>query len=135
MYNNVTEFSNLTRTAQEAANQICCSVGQIAKSLIFKNKNGSPILVIASGTNRVDETKLKLFKADADFVKEETGFVIGGVPPYGHKQKIQTYIDKDLKQYSEIWASAGKPNAVFKTTFDELVEKTGGTIAAISSSK
>ena len=128
MFNNIREFSKLTRTAKEAAGQIGCSVAQIAKSLIFKDKDGNPVLVIASGVNRVGENNLKLFKADADFVKEKTGFAIGGVPPWGHKNKIITYIDEDLKKYPEIWASAGKPNAVFKTSFEELVKKTKGEI-------
>ena len=131
MYNNIMEFSNLTRTAQEAAEQIGCTVAQIAKSLIFKDENGSPVLVIVSGINRVDDKRLKLFKADADFVKEQTGFVIGGVPPYGHKNKIKTLIDEELKNSPEIWASAGKSNAVFKTNFEELVEKTSGEIMNI----
>lgn len=131
MFNNIIEFSNLTRTAQEAADQIGCTVAQIAKSLIFKDKDGSPVLVIASGTNRVNTDRLELFKADADFVKDQTGFVIGGVPPYGHKNEIRTFIDEDLKQYDEIWASAGKSNAVFKTNFSELVEKTKGKISDI----
>lgn len=133
MYNNIIEFSNLTRTAKEAADQIGCTVAQIAKSIVFKNEDGEAVLVIVSGINRVDDKKLKLFKANADFVKERTGFVIGGVPPYGHKSKITTFIDEDLRNYSEIWASAGKSNSVFKTNFEELVEKTGGKI--ISSSK
>ena len=131
MFNNIVEFSSLTRTAQEAADQIGCTVAQIAKSLIFKDESGSPVLVIASGINRVDVERLKLFKADADFVKEKTGFVIGGVPPYGHKEKIKTLIDEDLKQYAEIWAAAGKSNAVFKTNFEELVEKSGGKVEKI----
>lgn len=130
-FREVTVFEQSTRTAQEAADQIGCTVAQIAKSIIFKNEDGEPILVIVSGVNRVDDKKLNLFKADADFVKQKTGFVIGGVPPYGHREKIKTYIDKDLKQYSEIWASAGKVNAVFKTNFEELVEKTGGEVVEI----
>ena len=132
MFDNVLEFQKLTRTAQEAADQIGCNIGQIVKSLIFKNGQNKPILVVASGSNRVDEQKFGLLKADADYVREITGFVIGGVPPWGHKQKIKTIIDKDLKQYDKIWAAAGKNNAVFPLTFDELVEKTEGQISEIS---
>lgn len=141
MYNNVMEFSNLTRTAAEAAEQIGCSVAQIAKSIIFKTENDEAVLVIASGINRVDEKLVendlgkKLLKADADFVREKTGFVIGGVPPYGHKNKIITYIDEDLNEYPEIWASAGKTNAVFKTSLEELVEKTEGKIIKVKLTK
>ena len=131
MYNNIIEFTNLTRTAQEAADQIGCSVAQIAKSLIFKDAEDKAVLVIASGVNRVDNNRLELFKADADFVKEQTGFVIGGVPPWGHKQKIKTLIDEDLKQYDKIWAAAGKNNTVFPTTFGEIVEKTWGSVICI----
>jgi len=131
MYNNIIEFTNSTRTAQEAADQIGCSVAQIAKSLVFKDENDSPILVIASGINRVDSDRLKLFKADADYVKEKTGFVIGGVPPWGHKEKIKTFIDEDLKQYDKIWASSGKTNAVFELTFEELVKETGGQVIKV----
>ncbi len=131
MYKNVVEFSKLTRTAQEAAEQIGCSVAQIAKSLIFKDAGDKPVLVIASGINRVDDKRLELFKADANFVKGKTGFVIGGVPPWGHKQKIKTLIDEDLKQYDLIWAAAGKNNAVFPTNFDEIVEKTEGMVICV----
>lgn len=132
MMSGVVEFSSSTRTAQEAAEQIGCTVAQIAKSIIFKDKDGEPVLVIASGINRVDDKKLNLFKADATFVKDKTGFVIGGVPPYGHKKKIRTYIDRDLEQYPEIWASAGKTNTVFKTSFGELVEESEGEIISFS---
>ena len=106
-------------------------MAQIAKSLIFKDAEDKAVLVIASGVNRVDNNRLELFKADADFVKEQTGFVIGGVPPWGHKQKIKTLIDEDLKQYDKIWAAAGKNNTVFPTTFGEIVEKTWGSVICI----
>jgi len=132
---NVVEFSDSTRTAQEAANAIGCTVGQIAKSLIFKGKTSQkPILIIASGTNRVNEKAIKeytgekLEKADAEFVLEHTGFAIGGIPPVGHTKPITTFIDEDLMQYDEIWAAAGTPNAVFKLTPKILVEITKGSI-------
>ena len=93
--------------------------------------------MIASGVNRVDEKKIKVIlgekigRADADFVREETGFAIGGIPPVGHTQPIKTIIDQDLMQYDEIWAAAGTPNAVFKLTPDDLAAMTGGEVAEI----
>lgn len=132
---NVVEFSDSTRTAQDAADTIGCTVGQIAKSLIFKGKSSQkPILIIASGSNRVNEKLVKeyigekLEKADADFVLEHTGFAIGGVPPIGHTEPISTFIDEDLMEYDEIWAAAGTPNAVFKLTPKILVEISKGTV-------
>ncbi len=135
---NILEFPASTRTAQEAANAIGCTVGQIAKSLIFKGKESQkPILIIASGANRVNERLVKeyigekLTKADADFVLEETGFAIGGVPPVGHTRPITTFIDEDLMLYDEIWAAAGTSNSVFKLTPQILVEITKGRVIKI----
>lgn len=134
----IIEFSSSTRTAQEAAEAIGCMVGQIAKSLIFKGKTSQkPVLIIASGTNRVNEKLAKeyigeeLEKADAEFVLEHTGFAIGGVPPVGHIKPINAFIDEDLLQYDEIWAAAGTPNAVFKLTPKILVEITKGKVIKI----
>jgi len=134
----IKEFSSSTRTAQEAAEAIGCMVGQIAKSLIFKGKTSQkPVLIIASGTNRVNEKLAKeyigeeLEKADAEFVLEHTGFAIGGVPPVGHIKPINAFIDEDLLQYDEIWAAAGTPNAVFKLTPKILVEITKGKVIKI----
>lgn len=131
----VVELPASTRTANEAAQAIGCSVGQIVKSLVFKAKrSGRPVLVIASGVNRVDERKIEaligepLGKADADFVRQQTGFVIGGVPPVGHSQPLLTYVDADLLTYSEIWAAAGTPHAVFRLTPQELQALTGGEV-------
>ena len=140
-FGEVTVFNQSTRTAQEAAKALNCDLGQIAKSIIFKSKSGKPVLVIASGRNRVEEKIIseilqeEVNKAEADFVKDKTGSVIGGVPPYGHKEKIMTFIDEDLKKFERIWAAAGKPNAVFKLTFEELKERSGGKVVVISSSK
>lgn len=135
---NVIEFSESTRTSQEAADAIGCTVSQIAKSLIFKGKTSqNPILIIASGTNRVNEKTIKeyigekLEKADANFVLEQTGYAIGGIPPIGHSNTITTFIDEDLLQYGEIWAAAGTPNAVFKLTPSILTELTKGKIVNI----
>ena len=134
----VVEFGASTRTAQDAANAIGCTVGQIVKSLIFKGRqSGKPILVLTSGVNRVDEKKIaallgeKIDKADADFVRLHTGFVIGGVPPVGHASPIDTLIDEDLLQYTDIWAAAGTPNAVFKLTTANLIKISAGQVASI----
>ncbi len=136
--NQVVEHVQTTRTSAEAAAAVGCEVGQIAKSLIFKGKqSGQAILVIASGANRVDEKKLrdllgeKVEKPDADFVRERTGFVIGGVPPLGLAQPLITFIDEDLMQYDSIWAAAGTPNAVFPLTPAELAKMTGGQVVAV----
>lgn len=134
----VVELKESTRTSQEAAQAIGCEVGQIVKSVIFKAKrSGRPILVIASGVNRVDERKIEeligepLGKADADFVRARTGFVIGGVPPICHDEPIQTFIDQDLLSHRELWAAAGTPNAVFRLTPDELLFLSDGKVAPV----
>jgi prolyl-tRNA editing enzyme YbaK/EbsC (Cys-tRNA(Pro) deacylase) len=130
----VRELPGSTRTAQEAADSIGCTVAQIAKSLVFKEKNsGRPVLVIASGVNRVDVAKIKtatgleLGKADGKFVKERVGFAIGGVPPVGHSESLETILDPDLKNYETIWAAAGTPFAVFPLKSADLEALTGGT--------
>lgn len=136
--NEILELPDSTRTAVEAAKAIECEVAQIAKSLIFLCINSdSPLLIIASGINRVDEKKISDFiqeplgKANADFVRQQTGFVIGGVPPLGHTNAIRTLIDEDLLQYEEIWAAAGHPKAVFRLTPKELIRMTGGEVLSI----
>lgn len=134
----VVELPDSTRTAPEAAQAIGCEVGQIAKSLVFRGKRSNrAVLVIASGANRVSEKKLEklieepLGKADADFVHQQTGFAIGGIPPVGHEKPLPTFIDEDLLQYPEIWAAAGTPHAVFRIAPQELVVITGGRICEI----
>jgi prolyl-tRNA editing enzyme YbaK/EbsC (Cys-tRNA(Pro) deacylase) len=134
----VVELPDSTRSAADAAAAIGCTVGQIAKSLIFKTKMSErPILVIASGVNRVDEKKItalvgeKISKADANFVRARTGFAIGGVPPIGHTEKNITLIDEDLLAFDEIWAAAGTPNAVFRLTGDDLIRATGGKVVEV----
>ena len=129
----VKELSSSTRTAQEAAESVGCAVGQIAKSLVFKEKKTNrPILVIASGANRVDlkkikqATGLKLGRADGNFVKEYVGFAIGGVPPAGHKEPLETLLDPDLRQYETIWAAAGTPYALFELKPEDLEPMTNG---------
>jgi len=134
----VVELPDSTRTAVEAAQAIGCQVGQIVKSLVFKGKRSErPVLVAASGSNRVDECKIEalisepLGKADAEFVRQRTGFVIGGVPPVGHSEQLETFIDQDLLQYDEIWAAAGTPHAVFRLTPADLVRITGGRVVDV----
>jgi prolyl-tRNA editing enzyme YbaK/EbsC (Cys-tRNA(Pro) deacylase) len=138
--NRVVEVPASTRTSAEAATAMGCSVGQIAKSILFKTRGtgeDSAVMVVASGANRVDEKKvdaligLPVSKADAEFVREQTGYVIGGVPPIGHAQALRILIDADLFQYELIWAAAGSPHAVFKLTPAQLVEMTAGTVANI----
>jgi len=136
----VVELPDSARTAAEAARAIDCTIGQIAKSLIFKTKaTGRPVLVIASGANRVDEKKIshllgeKIVKADADFVRQHTGFTIGGVSPVGHLQELTTFIDEDLLKYDEIWAAAGTPRAVFRLIGADLVRATGGKVISVTS--
>ena len=136
--NQIVELADSTRTAAEAAAALGCTVGQIAKSLIFRGaQTGQALLVIASGANRVNEKQMAtqlgepLQKATADFVREQTGFAIGGVPPIGHAQPVTTVIDEDLLQFAEIWAAAGHPHAVFRLTPDELVRMTEGVVLCV----
>jgi prolyl-tRNA editing enzyme YbaK/EbsC (Cys-tRNA(Pro) deacylase) len=134
----VIEFTESTRTAQEAADRVGCQLGQIVKSLIFKGLVSSKgILVLTSGSNRVDENKISQYlgesigRADPEFVRSITGFAIGGVPPVGHSQPMETFIDEDLLLYAEVWAAAGTPNAVFKLPSSELVKITSGKIVRV----
>ncbi len=135
----VVEFDQSTKTSADAAAAVNCQVGQIAKSIVLKTvKNPRPVLVITSGTNRVDEKKItallgeKVKSADADFVLANAGVPPGGVPPVGHKVAPIVVLDQDLRQYKVIWAAAGTPNAVFKLTWDDLVSLTGGMPADVA---
>ena len=135
----VLEFDASTRTSAEAAAAIGCEVAEIAKSLLFRTREtGRPVLIVASGANRVDEKKVaavigeRIQRADADFVREATGFAIGGVPPIGHVKAPITLIDEALLRFETIWAAAGTPNAVFKLTPAELVELAGGLLAVVA---
>jgi prolyl-tRNA editing enzyme YbaK/EbsC (Cys-tRNA(Pro) deacylase) len=126
------------RTAAEAAAAVGCAVEQIAKSIIFRGPEGRAVLVVTSGGNRVVEQRVvealdgqPLGKADAAFVRETTGFAIGGVAPVGHLQPPIVFIDQDLRRYDEIWAAAGHPHAVFPLGFDDLVRLTGGTVITV----
>ena len=136
----VIEFTESTRTAQEAAERAGCVLGQIIKSLIFKGKTShKPILVLTSGANRVDEQHISTYagevivRADADFVRTVTGFAIGGVPPLGHAQRMETYLDEDLLQYKTVWGAAGTPNAIFELTPDDLIKMTSGKVIRVKS--
>lgn len=135
----VVEMAASTRTAQDAANALGCQVAQIAKSLVFRGATtNQPILVIASGANRVDEARLAelageaIAKADAAFVQQNTGFAIGGVPPFGHATPARTFIDADLLQFAAVWAAAGSPRAVFQLPAQDLPRLTGGTVTQIA---
>lgn len=134
----VLEFEQSTRSAADAAAAIGCPVAAIAKSLVFRAEGGEPVLVIASGANRVDEDKVSALlgqaigRADADFVREHTGYAIGGVAPVGHPRPVTIVLDEDLLALGEIWAAAGTPNAVFRMTAAQLRALTGGRVAAIA---
>ena len=135
----VMEFEASTRSAAEAAAAIGCTVGQIAKSLVFRAAvSDRPVIVITSGTNRVSESIIAthlgetIERANADFVRNRTGFAIGGVPPIGHSEPVAVIIDEDLRSFDEIWAAAGTPNSVFRLNFDDLVQLTGGTVARVA---
>jgi prolyl-tRNA editing enzyme YbaK/EbsC (Cys-tRNA(Pro) deacylase) len=125
------------RTSQEAADALGVTVGQIAKSVIFKRRaDDVAVLVVTSGDRRVDEQRVAahtgpLGRADADFVKARTGFSIGGVAPLAHATPTVTLIDRELFRFGEIWAAAGHPNGVFRLSPDELVRLTGAPVADV----
>jgi prolyl-tRNA editing enzyme YbaK/EbsC (Cys-tRNA(Pro) deacylase) len=133
----VVEFPDSTRSSAEAAAAIGCDLAQIAKSLVFKAASGRPVLVVASGVNRVDEKKIataigqKIGRADADYVRDRTGYAIGGVAPLGHSEPPIVLIDRDLLALDPIWAAAGTPNSVFRLSPDELLRLSGGTVADV----
>ena len=134
-------LDDAARTAQQAADALGVALGQIAKSIIFRRKSDdAAVLVITSGDRRVDEHKVaalvcpqgvKLGRADAEFVKARTGFSIGGVAPVAHSQATVTLIDSDLFRFSEIWAAAGHPRAVFKLTPADLQSLTGAPVSEV----
>lgn len=133
----IQELPQSTRTAVEAAKAVQSSVGQIVKSLVFRMANDQPVLILTSGVNQVDEKHVgsylghKIQFANADFVRQQTGFAIGGVSPYGLKEEIPIYIDRDLLQYAQIWAAAGSSHAVFCITPQELVDTTLGEVISV----
>jgi prolyl-tRNA editing enzyme YbaK/EbsC (Cys-tRNA(Pro) deacylase) len=134
----VVELPDSTRTAVDAARAIGCGVEQIAKSIVFRTASGKqPVLVIASGIHRINERKVAEYvgeaveKADAAFVREKTGYSIGGVPPVGHAVPIPVLMDESLLAYPEIWAAAGNPNAVFKISGADLQRISKAAVKAI----
>lgn len=137
----IRQFEATTRTAEDAARAIGCGVGQIVKSLVFL-VDGEAVLALVSGPNRLDEKKLaalcgvgkkKVKRADTDKVREITGYAIGGVPPFAHAKKLETFIDEDFRQYDVVWAAGGTSNAVFAIAPDELARVTGGQAVALKS--
>jgi prolyl-tRNA editing enzyme YbaK/EbsC (Cys-tRNA(Pro) deacylase) len=123
-----------TRTAEEAATACGCAVGQIVKSLVFRGKtSNAPILLLVSGANRVNEKGAAaaigeaLKRPDAEYVRDITGYAIGGIPPLGHATPLKTFIDRDLLQYEFVWAAAGTPESVFKVAPSALATATGAT--------
>jgi prolyl-tRNA editing enzyme YbaK/EbsC (Cys-tRNA(Pro) deacylase) len=130
----IVELPGAARTAKQAAEFLGCEVGQIANSLVFRAQtSGQALLVMSSGAKRVDVERLAAIagepvgKADADFVRQQTGFVIGGVAPVGHAQPLRTYVEESLAAHAEIWAAAGHPHTVFRLTYADLLRITGGT--------
>jgi prolyl-tRNA editing enzyme YbaK/EbsC (Cys-tRNA(Pro) deacylase) len=134
----IVEYDVPARTSAQAAEVLGCTVGQIAKSLVFKAQSGRPVLVIASGANRVDEAKVAALvgepigKADATFVREATGYAIGGIPPLGHAQRLVPLIDRDLLAYDVVYAAGGTPHAMFPVTPAALLRVSGGTPADVA---
>jgi prolyl-tRNA editing enzyme YbaK/EbsC (Cys-tRNA(Pro) deacylase) len=135
----VVELPESTRSAAEAAQAIGCRVEQIVKSLVFRGRSTNrPILAVVSGGNRVDEEKLAglvaepVAKADAEYVRQRTGYAIGGVPPVGHVESLVCVVDEDLLQYEQIWAAAGTPRAVFRLTPADLQRITDGRVASVA---
>ena len=121
------------RTAKLAAEALGCEVGQIANSLIFRDRDREQaVLIMCAGDRRVDLqkvaelTEIAVGKADADFVREQTGFAIGGVPPVAHSKPLRCLLDASLRRYDTVWAAAGIPESVFSMTPDDLQRMTGG---------
>ena len=134
----IVEYAEPARTSAQAADVLGCLVGQIAKSLVFRAASGRAVLVIASGANRVDEAKVAAHlgeavgKADAAFVRDATGFAIGGIPPLGHAQPLAPLIDRDLLRFDVVYAAGGTPHAMFPVSPADLVRVSGGTPADVA---
>ncbi len=127
-----------SRTAIEAADAVGCHVNQIVKSLVFRGVlSNKPYLILTSGANLVNEDLVaetigeRIKFGSAEFVREETGFAIGGVSPFGLRNKITTYIDRDLLLHQQIWAAAGSPNAVFCIQPDTLIQAVNGQVISV----
>jgi prolyl-tRNA editing enzyme YbaK/EbsC (Cys-tRNA(Pro) deacylase) len=129
----------LATTAQMAADALGVEVARIVKSLVFRGaRSGNPYLLLVSGANRVQEARAggligePIERPDADFVKQHTGFSIGGVSPYGHPGKLTTYIDEKLYAFATVWAAAGNPRSVFEISAADLERTTGATRIAVT---
>jgi prolyl-tRNA editing enzyme YbaK/EbsC (Cys-tRNA(Pro) deacylase) len=135
----IIEVPAKARTARGAAEAVGCTVAQIAKSIVFRTEEepGRPVLVMASGANRVDPAKaaaalgVALRQADPDWVRRTTGFAIGGVAPVGHLTRPLTLLDADLLLLDPVWAAAGAPHLVFRTTTAELRRMSGGAVHSV----
>lgn len=133
----VTRFPATTRTAQDAAREIGCTVAEIVKSLVFLS-DGAPVVVLCSGADRVDEAKLRdalgatvVRRATADEAKAATGYAIGGVPPFAHAAAVRVIVDRGLLSFKTVWAAAGLPDAVFPIAPGDLVRLSGATAADV----
>lgn len=134
----VVSMAQSTRTAEEAAAAAGCEVGQIVKSLVFRGKDtGRPYLLLVSGANRVNEKAVaavlgeRLTRPDAQYVRDVTGFAIGGIPPLGHSERLLTCIDRDLLRFETVWAAAGTPESIFQVSPADLQAKTGARVIQV----
>ena len=132
-------LTDSTRTAPEAAAAVGCELGAIVKSLVFRaSGTHTPVLALVSGDNRADEAALEaalgepVERADADWVREATGYAIGGIPPIGHPRPVRTLVDEDLRRFETVWAAAGTPRAVFPVAPFELERATGGEVVTLA---
>ena len=137
----IVELPGAARTARAAADYLGCDVGQIANSLVFRAQTSDgAVLVMSSGAKRVNVARLSVLvgepigKADADFVRSRTGFVIGGVAPVGHIGALEKFVDRSLAAYDAIWAAAGHPHTVFRLTYAQLLAITGGAAVDVAES-
>jgi prolyl-tRNA editing enzyme YbaK/EbsC (Cys-tRNA(Pro) deacylase) len=137
--NTVRELEVPVRTAAAAAEVVGCTPAQIVKSLVFQGvTSGVPVLVVASGAHRVSEARLAVLVGEPvamgapRFVRDATGFAIGGIPPLGHTRSLATFVDAHLLGLGELWAAAGHPNSLFPLTADELVRMTNGRVAEVA---
>ena len=134
----VVEHEASARTSAEAASLLGCDVAQIAKSLVFRRGAEGAVLVIASGANRVDEAKVAALlsepigRADAAFVRQATGYAIGGIPPLGHATPMPVLVDRKLTEFDIVYAAGGTPNALFPIAPADLVRASGGTVADVA---
>lgn len=134
----VMELGASTRTAQQAAEAIGTELGSIVKSLVFL-VDGQPVIILVAGDRRADPAKLKallgarrVMIADADQVRQATGYAIGGVPPLGHKEPLPIWIDRSLSRFETVYAAAGGPRAIFPIPYSKLVELTEGRVADLT---